>query len=361
MIIEDAVYRHYTVPFRMPFTTSRGLQQSRRGVLLRVQTDTGITGYGEAAALPSFGTGQLSDVEGDLRNLLGRITGIPVADARELLRDREIETMAAPARFAVDTALLDIESEAAGLSISRYLKADAASSVPLNATISDMDIQGAATAASYAAMAGYSAIKMKVGAFSNPEEEIQRVAAVREAIGPDVALRLDVNGRWSLNQAIDIANRLAPYDIAYLEQPLPASDIRAIVQLHKKIRIPIAADEAASSRASVENLIELQAVDAVIIKAGVIGSISAAREIIDLATAAGIQVVVTTGLETGVAITAALHLAATLPKPVSACGLATGTLLETDQLVDSPRIRAGQMIVPVAPGLGVEPVASVWE
>lgn len=361
MNITSLAYRHYQVPFRIPFTTSHGLEQFRHGILLRVQTDEGLIGYGEAAALPSFGTGRLEDVEADLIKLGEQIKGHSLADARDGFQHAAVESMSAPARFAVDTALLDIESEAAGLSMSCFMNPDASASVPLNATISDMDTNGAATAASYAAMAGYTAVKMKVGAFSEPEREIERIAAVREAIGPETELRLDANGGWTFSQAIDIAGKLAPFDIAYLEQPLPASDVQAMVRLRQQIHIRIAADEAASTRASVEELINLQAVDAIIIKPGVIGSIATAREIIDIATGAGVQVVVTTGLETGVATAAALHLAATLPPPVSACGLATGTLLETDQLVDSPRIQGGQMIVPTAPGLGVEPVASVWD
>jgi L-Ala-D/L-Glu epimerase len=247
------------------------------------------------------------------------------------------------------------------VSIARFLSPDAAIQVPVNATISDMNAERAATAAGYATMAGYRAIKMKAGVLSEPSAEIERVAAVREAIGPDVDLRLDINGAWTLEQAIDISRSLEPYNIAYLEQPLPASDIGALAQLRKQVNVPIAADEAASNVDRVRELISTEAVDVIVLKSGVVGGLSPCREIIDLATDADIRVVVTTALETGIAMAAALHLAATLPDPVPACGLATGALMETDLLVSSLRIESGMMRVPEGPGIGVEPVSWLWQ
>lgn len=360
MIIEDVAIQHYKVPFRVPFTTSQGLEQYREGLLLRLRTDDGIIGHGEVVSLPSFGTARLAALRESLTILAKRLDRVSALDASRIVDEFASSAELAPVRFAVDTALLDIRSEAAGLSLSQHLSPEAAGSVPLNATISDQSTQGAANVAHYAVTAGYQAVKLKVGIHADPASEVERVAAIRDAIGPDAGLRLDVNGAWSIERAVEIASQIEQYDIDYLEQPLPASDVGAMAQLRKQIGIPIAADEAATTRRAVEELIETDAVDTIIIKPTVVGGISVALELIRLAESAGVRVVVTTALETGVGITAALHLAATLPPPIPACGLATGALLESDLLADSPVIEQGYMKVPDRPGLGVEPIASLW-
>lgn len=361
MNIKAIDYYHYQVPFRVPFTTSQGLQQYREGTIIRVRTDTGVIGYGESAPLPSFGTGSQDTLRAVIEHLAERLIGKPIELASLMILATTNGRRDAPVRFAFDTAFLDIEAERQGCSISRLMSDTAVDAVPVNATISDMDLERAASAASYAALAGYQAIKLKAGVFADPEQEIQRVAAVREAIGPDVALRLDVNGGWTVEQAVDMAKRLEPYSLDYLEQPIPASDIGALGQLRQQVNVPIAADEAATDVETVQELIDLQAVDAIVIKPGVVGGLSASRDIIDRASDAGLRVIVTTALETGIAMTAALHLAATLPQPVPPCGLATGTLMETDLLVNSPEILAGKMQVPSEPGIGVRPVDSIWQ
>lgn len=360
MMIEDALYHRYTVPFRVPFVTSTGLQQHRDGLLVQLRDRDGRIGHGEAVALTSFGTATVDVLERKLAELVPRIKGSSEQQIRELLADFEGDLSLAPVRFAVDTALLDLDSEASATTLSRYLDPDAATEVPLNATISDMDPDAAATAAGYAAMAGYQAIKMKVGAFADASREVERVAAVRDAIGPATGLRLDVNGAWSIERAIEIARMLEPYTIEYLEQPLPPGDIGALAYLRSEVGIPIAVDESVTSEEVVKEMIDREAIDVAIIKPTIIGGLTASRELIELASKAGVRVVVTTAIETGVAIAAALHLAATLPKPIPPCGLATGTLLETDLLVDSPVIRSGRMLVPDRPGLGVQPRPTIW-
>jgi L-Ala-D/L-Glu epimerase len=360
MKITSAAFQRYSVPFKVPFTTSHGQEQHRRGILLRIKTEDGLTGYGETVALPSFGTATLDQLERCLAEIVSNVEGKRISEAHQIAADLSSQPEMAPARFALDTALLDIEAIAAGLPLARYLSEDAVLSVPINATISDMDPDGAAMAAVYAVTAGYEAIKMKVGVYGDPDLEVKRVAAVREAIGPGTALRLDVNSGWSLEYAVEVAKKLEPYNIDYLEQPLPASDIGAMAQLRSRVGIPIAADEAATSPVAVQEMLELNAVDVIVIKSTIVGGITAAREMIDIAGEAGLRIVVTTAIETGIGITAALHLAATLPKPIPPCGLATATLLESDLLVESPRIRAGRMKIPDRPGLGVEPLATLW-
>jgi L-alanine-DL-glutamate epimerase-like enolase superfamily enzyme len=117
--------------------------------------------------------------------------------------------------------------------------------------------------------------------------------------------------------------------------------------------MPIAADEAVTGLEAVKALIGAFAADVLIVKPMAVGGVGPARTIVELGTLAALRVVVTTTIDTGIGVAAALHLAATLPRPIPACGLATGSLLAADLLSEPLRVRDGEMILPAGPGLGV--------
>ena len=349
----------YRIAFRVPFNTSRGMQRHRRGVIVAIRLDDGTPGYGEAVALPSFGTANDDEIVHRLEEFTPSLRGESIGQARAILGQELSDSRESPVRFALDTALLDAESRRAGVSLARHLTPAPATSVPVNATISQSNAEAAEKAASYAVLAGYPAIKMKVGMTDDGEAEAERVRAVRREIGPDTELRLDVNGSWQLEQAVAVAGRLEEFDIAYLEQPLPQTELEATAELRRRISIPIAVDEDVTDRRAVEQVVSHGAADVIILKPAIVGGLTVARDLVALAEENDIRVVVTTALEAGVGITAALHLAATLKPPLPACGLATGALLEHDLLVQSPVFIDGRMQVPDGPGLGVELMESV--
>jgi o-succinylbenzoate synthase len=167
-------------------------------------------------------------------------------------------------------------------------------------------------------------------------------------------LRLDANEAWNLEQAIAILDRCTRYAIEYVEQPLKAHDVQGMHTLRQAVSIPIAADEAVHSLSSARCLLEHRAADILIIKPQLAGGLRLGRQIIEEAAAYGVQSVVTSTLETGIGLVAALHLAAAVPTVTLACGLATGHLLADDLLLDELPIRSGFFAVPPGPGLGVQ-------
>ena len=181
-----------------------------------------------------------------------------------------------------------------------------------------------------------------------------RVAAVREAVGSRVALRLDFNGSLPGGRAADVLAVVAGYDIEYAEQPLaPSAGAEALAHLRWTGPVPVAADEAVRDVGSARVLLDTGAVDALVVKPARVGGLRQAEAIIELATAASVPVTVSTLFESGVGLAGAVHLAATAPGP-QAHGLATGQLLESDLLVTSLAIGGGRVAVPAGPGLGVE-------
>ncbi|HEV2309353.1 MAG TPA: enolase C-terminal domain-like protein [Acidimicrobiia bacterium] len=163
-------------------------------------------------------------------------------------------------------------------------------------------------------LAGYPAVKVKVG----PDDGVDLVAAVRDAVGPRVALRVDANGAWDLETALLAVARLARYDLELVEQPVSTLD--DLARLRRRVDVPLAADECVRRLDEARRLHALHAADALVVKVQPAGGVRAAAELVD---AAGVPGVPSSMHETSVGVAAGLALAAALPELPYACGLAT--------------------------------------
>ncbi len=344
----------FRIPFAAEFTTASGELTAREGVLLQLTTADGVTGLGEGSPLPAFGGGTVAAVQAVLRDhaeaLIGAdLTAVPGIVAA-LPRDRP---GTAAAYCALDVAAWDALGRSRRVRVANLLGGSVTPVVPTNATVGGSTLDSAVTAARAAVDAGFRTVKLKVGVAGSPQAEAERVAVVRDAIGPETGLRLDANGAWTEDEAIETIRRLEAYRPQYIEQPVPAGDLAALARVRHAVMMPVAADEAVTGLEAVKALIGAFAADVLIVKPMAVGGLEPARTIVELGTLAGLRVVVTTTIDTGVGVAAALHLAATLPRPIPACGLATGPLLAADLLTEPLPVRAGAMSLPIGPGLGV--------
>jgi len=183
--------------------------------------------------------------------------------------------------------------------------------------------------------------------------EVDRIGAVREAIGPSARLRLDANAAWDVDSAISIIRAAERYDLELVEQPVAAGDLAGMARVRANVATPIAGDEAVSILAQACKVIAAKAADILMVKPMLAGGLRPAMNIIKLARTAGLRAIVTTTIDSGIGVTAALHLATTLPEQDLACGLATGPLLAGDLLTQRLDVRAALMHLPAGPGLGV--------
>jgi L-alanine-DL-glutamate epimerase-like enolase superfamily enzyme len=235
--------------------------------------------------------------------------------------------------------------------------------VPVNATIGFAGPSAGAEAARQAVEAGFTTLKLKAGAERETDVLVARIRAIRTAVGPDVRLRLDVNGAWDLATAEERLEAVSSLGIEYAEQLLAAADVDGLAELRRRVSVLIAADEAAESIGAVRALLAAAAVDVLVVKPARVGGPVAVAEIAARAAERGVMVVVSTLFETGVGIAAALAAAAALPTVGAgrfpdplAHGLATSGLLEHDLLVDPLLVVEGRMTAPGGPdtgGLGV--------
>jgi o-succinylbenzoate synthase len=352
--IVEIAWLPFRIPYTAAFTTAHGSEPARAGAIIRVTSAGGLVGLGEASPLPAFNGGTLGHALAIIADLAPQLVGRDLGQAVELLDRLDHTALGASAvACGFDTAIHDLWARAAGVPLAQLLDRHAAATVPVNATIGATELAAAEQAAGRAAQAGIPCVKLKVGVARTQPAELARIAAVRAALGPEMRLRLDANAAWEVPQAIAIIRAAERYDLEFVEQPVAAGDLAGMARVRTSVGTPIAADESVGSPEQARRVVAAGAADVLIVKPMMAGGLRRGREIIALAAAAGLQTLVTTTIDSGVGVAAALHLAATLPMPSLACGLATGVLLAADLLPQPIIVRNGAIQLPGEPGLGV--------
>jgi len=316
------------VPYRLrllrPLHTSRGIIAVREGFVV-VAREAGLTGRGEAAPLPGHGTETLEECLEEL----GRATPerLPATPA---------------ARHAVELALLDLRAQREGVPLAKLLDPRALPEVAVSALLSSVSMPELAREAQRAAADGFTTLKLKVGL----DDDFARAAVVRDAVGPRVKLRLDANGAWTREEALQRLRELAALGIELCEQP--TEDLR---DLRGDSPVLIAADELVAR----DQVTALERADILVLKPMVLGGLIPALRLGREALVHGRQVIVTSSLDGAIGRAGAAHLAAALlahgPQP--AAGLATGALLAEDLCPDLLAPRRGVVRISDSPGLGL--------
>jgi L-alanine-DL-glutamate epimerase-like enolase superfamily enzyme len=337
------------IPFRRPFPTATGMWVERDVWILRLVDADGRIGLGEAVVEPADG-----EVAETILAVLIR-EAVDGAGEGGLPTAADLEMHGAPGRAlnaALEGARLDLDGRTGTVEPDD-------DGVGVNATIPSLGVPAQTEAALQSVESGFLTLKVKAGAERETEVLVDRIRAIREAIGPEIRLRLDVNGAWDLVTAEERLEAIARFDIEFVEQPLPAHDVDGLAELRRRVRVPIAADEAAASVRDVRELLAADAVDALVVKPVRVGGPAAVAAIAELAAERDVAVVISTLFETGVGIAAALAAAAALPDVASNRwptppdhGLATAGLLEHDLLVASLLVEEGRIRAPRTAGSG---------
>jgi L-Ala-D/L-Glu epimerase len=330
-----------TAVMTSPFVAGHGTVTERQLLLVSLQAADGRTGYGEAAPLESYDGVSTDAVVAALDScrpvLDAYADAMPIADV--LARCAEA-TVVPQALAAIDLALWDLAGGRTREPVWRLLGAAAhPRPVAVNWTIAAADRSGAAQEAAQARADGYSTVKVKVAIGDDPG----RLAAVRAFAGPQMAIRIDANGGWALEEAVAALRALAPAGIELCEEPV--SGVAAIRSLWVQTDVPLALDESAGD----PDALLRPAADAICLKIARCGGISGTIEIAARARAAGYEVYLASTLDGPLGIAAALHAAAVI-KPERACGLATLGLF-ADRRNPLPPAR-GSIALPDGTGLG---------
>lgn len=338
--------RPFVLPLRRELVTSHGPTPDRVGVIVQVRSDT-QTGWSEIAILPSFRPISWQALAWEIERQAAH-TNTDALDRH----DDEAALLLRLALSAINAAMRDLVARLQGVSLGSTLSQTGQpprTAIPVNVTL---DGPQAVAQAQAAIARGFTCVKLKVGTEPTAQAEIDRIAAVRQAIGPQAHLRLDANEAWTRAQAEAILRACLSLDIQYIEQPVARADLESMRAL-RAIGIPIAADEAASSAQAIDELFEHEALDVLVIKPALFGGVTMTSHLIEHAAQHGVRPVLTSAIESGIGIASSLHLAAACPEVELECGLATLDLLKDDLIVEDLPIEHGMMRVPAGPGLGV--------
>jgi L-alanine-DL-glutamate epimerase-like enolase superfamily enzyme len=327
---------------------SRYVATSRTGALLvRLQTEKGHVGWGEAPQLMAFHnrTPYTGREAGDFRGkLIGRdATAIESLYADGLFTDPYLQS-------AVEMACWDLLGKLCGQPLYRLLGGMVREEVDLACCMGIQTPQKAAEIARGYVEMGFGTLKMKGG--RRAEEDLGMVRAIREAVGDKLKLRVDPNTGYSPGAALQLARDFEPYELEYFEQPMPDNLIDDSARIRKLTKTPLGLNESVTTLESVQEILAKQACDVLLPDTYQCGGLWACKLIGDWSKAAGVTCVFHCAHDFGLKTAAMLHVVASSPNYPLANDCTYYGLV--DDIITEPfAIRGGRMKVPRGPGLGV--------
>jgi L-alanine-DL-glutamate epimerase-like enolase superfamily enzyme len=343
------------LPLREPFVIAYATYPDVLSVLVRVRTRDGAEGWGEATPDPNVTGETWGGVAETLRRdlapvLLGR--DARNREAAMLALDARVEGAPA-AKAALDIALHDLVARSLGAPLWQILGGRAREALQISRVISMGEPAAMAAAASRHVAAGFSTLKVKVGDHDCPQLDVKRVAAVRDAVGPDIAIKVDVNQGWrSPSVAIAAIRGMAPSLPLYIEQPVLWWDLEGLAEVRRQTGAAIMIDEGCHGPRDMLRAVALRACDLVNIKLMKTGGILNAIKLNAIAETAGVAAQVGTMVESSIASAAGLHAAIAMTN-VRTVEMG-GPLMVSEDIGDVRTwYERDQVRVPDAPGLGI--------
>jgi L-alanine-DL-glutamate epimerase-like enolase superfamily enzyme len=320
-------------------------------VLIRVTTDDGITGLGEAMAFGHlFGESQASIAWAVEQWIAPKLKGLPLF-AIEKVWD-EIDTIRGnnTAKGAVDIAVHDALAKSLGIPLYQLL-GGWTDRIALTWIIGQMETEQMVEEGLEAKKAGFKSFKVKVGIDSRKDVEVIR--SLREALGDDILIYVDANQAYSYQDACRVIPMMEEFGIAMVEDPIPNWDTEGRTELSRRISVPFIGDGCVTSPLEVKKEIDLGAISLMNVKPPRTGYYLS-RKIVHLAEQAGFPLIIGTLLETDIGVLASAHFGAAFKIFSYPAELTYFLKMEDHLLKDPVKIEDGFLILPDKPGLGAE-------
>jgi len=357
MKITDIELGMLRVPLKTPFKTALRTVDTVEDVVVMVRTDTGHTGYGEAAATAVItGDTHGSIIEAIRHFIKPRLVGQDVANLNRLcgLVQSSMERNSS-AKAAVEIALYDLWAQLHGAPLYQML-GGGDPVITTDITIS-VDYIDKMVADSLSALdRGFESLKIKVG--KDIGLDIERVKAIHAAVEGRALLRLDANQGWTAKQAVHAMRALeeAGVVLELLEQPVKAADIAGLKYVTDRVNTPVMADESVFNPSQVIDLIQQRAADIVNIKLMKTGGLSNAIRIADIAAIHGVPCMIGCMIESSISVAAAVHLAVAKSDVITKVDLDGPSLGLFDPVSGGVTFNESEISISEAPGLGITEV-----
>lgn len=341
------------VPYTKPEKWSWGIRLGSSPIIVKVHTDEGLVGLGEATS--PFTTPVIQKIleEHIIPQLIGedptnieRLLAKIMATGLSWVLNGSTQAVA-----AVEMALWDLAGKAVGKPVHKLLGGLYRSKIPFGAYLFNGTPEQMATDASEFVKQGITTVKMKVGI--DMMGDIERVRAVREAVGPNVQIIVDPNQSWTLGTAVRQIRKMAEFDLMFIEQPVKKDDLEGMRYVRHTAGVPIGANESVTTPSTALEVIRREAADLLVTDVEVAGGIWALKKIAHIAEAAGLPVIGHSGGELGIATAALLHVVASSPSFIYPND--TYYYYMADDIITEPfEMKNGVISVPNGPGLGIE-------
>lgn len=353
MKITDIKTHMMRVPLEHPVHIALGVITHSVSCLVEVETDEGITGYGEGSPGPLKTGENLAGTVESVRTLRDELLGMDPRDIEVVytVMNRAL-AYSGTAKAAIDIACHDILGKSCGLPLYRLL-GGLNHEIETDITVGIDTPEMMASIAREHVKAGFRVIKTKVG--TDIQTDLARVRAIRRAVGDDVKIRLDANQGWHAKEAVALLDRLNEYDIELVEQPVPKYDFEGLKYVTDHSRVPVMADESCWDAKDAMRLASGRVVDFINIKLMKCGGIYEAKKIVNIAQAAGIECMLgCMSEESGIAINAAAALGAAL-KNITRADLDSSFGLKELPFEGGFTVQdTRRLVLPEKPGLGID-------
>ncbi|MBN2898425.1 MAG: dipeptide epimerase [Clostridia bacterium] len=311
MKITDIKIGYISVPLKKPFKTALRTVEAVNDVIVQVITDTGHVGYGEAPPTgPITGDTKGAIVGAIEDHIKPAIMGMDIEGFEVLMAKLQASVVGnTSAKAAVDIALYDLFGQLHNAPVYKLL-GGSKTEIITDITISVNSPEQMAKDSIEAVGLGYETLKIKVG--KDAQLDIERMKAIRAAVGYDVQLRIDANQGWKPKEAVEALNKMeaAGLNIEFVEQPVAAHDLEGMKYVKDHVSIPVLADESVHSPMDAMKVIEMGAADLVNIKLMKAGGLHNALKIAAIAEVHGVECMIGCMLEAKISVNAAVHLAA---------------------------------------------------
>lgn len=342
MEIRSASVYRFSLPLAHTLDTRSGELEQREGLILILNQDEDMIGLGEISPLPGFSQDSLSSALSKTVQTIQRVTESEQQLAEFINRGGDWEQVGEPsiANYGIETALLSLLARTNGTDLGKMLFGETSQRIPLNGLI-NTELADWVPTAQHLIDAGYRTLKVKVGRI-NHELEALGIRSIRQAIGPEIGLRLDGNRSWDLETAIQFGNLLKSENVEYIEEPL-----------NRPEDLPIFYDECGLHFALDETLhhildpsISFQSytgLKALILKPTLVACMPRIIELVGQAREQGIQAVMSSSYESDVGLNILAQLAAGISGEAYAVGLGTRNVYSSHLSKRSPHIQDGWM------------------
>jgi len=342
-----------TAPLKNPFVTALRRVDELCDLVVIIETDAGMVGYGEGASTPVITGETLGSMKACIDYLSPHLIGLDLEDFETiLLRVHSLILHNTTAKSALEIALYDLKAKSLKEPLYKML-GGSKKAFSTDITISMGSIEEMIKASLDAISLGYTSLKIKIG--DNPKKDIERIKAIHQSIGKDISLRLDANQGWTAKESVSLLHALEKQDIIaeFIEQPVHAKDIEGLKYIKERVQTPLLADESIFSLEDARYILEMNAIDYVNIKLAKTAGLSQALQLADLAKAFDTKCMIGCMLEGPIALSAGVHLASAKADIISMIDLDAVSLLVSHPVQTSIVFDESKIVLSDELGLGV--------